>query len=303
MKKTHRIIRDMSLVTVFCAGFVGLIWFANSLQDVPAEEISSEFSQYRVNADEAAKEQDFDVSLQNLRDMVKKDPYDGRAQYRLASTLHSQITSLQRAIIEANSIDVFDIDSESPQEQPKPPSTTPDSSQDPNTENDITDDRIQTLIDQAIHEYQLAKKHIRYRLRSQFQLAVLWVAKGDHDAALDSLEDFVAGGGTIRNGLDQVEQFGTNDEGRPTGLHTHPRFAYLLELEAENRYGQHRYRNFEGSVQSRQRSANSERQLSSWSQSSENLWDDGFWAVLKRLNNDLIAYRIKLVNFIRVLLK
>ena len=290
-------------MTVFCAGFVGLIWFANSLQAVPVEETSSEFSKYRVNADEAAKERDFDVSLQNLRDMVKKDPYDGRAQYRLASTLHSQITSLQRAIIEANSIDVFDIDSESPQEQPKPPSTTPDSSQDPNTENDITDDRIQTLIDQAIHEYQLAKKHIRYRLRSQFQLAVLWVAKGDHDAALDSLEDFVAGGGTIRNGLDQVEQFGTNDESGPTGLHAHPRFAYLLELEAENRYGQRRYRNFEGSVQSRQRSANSERQLSSWSQSSENLWDDGFWEFLKRLNNDLIAYRIKLVNFIRVLLK
>jgi len=95
MKQSHRIIRDVSLVVVFCGGFLALIWFANSLQDTSNAENNSEFSQYRIEADEATQERNIDVSLQNLRSLVAKDPYDGRAQYKLATALFSKIVKVQ----------------------------------------------------------------------------------------------------------------------------------------------------------------------------------------------------------------
>jgi len=92
MKKSLRIVRDVSLVVVFCIGFLGLVWLANFLQDNPDEQTSSEFSDYRVSADKAVQGNDFGATLENLRAMVRNDPYDGRAQYQLASTIFSRVT-------------------------------------------------------------------------------------------------------------------------------------------------------------------------------------------------------------------
>ena len=105
MKKSHRIARDVSLVIAFCVGFLGLIWLANFLQNDSDEQTSSEFSEYRLGADQATRGQDLDVSLKNLRALVKNDPFDGRAQHELASTLFSQIIAEQESIEKTNRIE------------------------------------------------------------------------------------------------------------------------------------------------------------------------------------------------------
>ena len=308
MKQSHRIIRDVSLVVVFCGGFLALIWFANSLQDTSPEETNSEFSQYRIEADTASQERNLDVSLENLRSLVAKDPYDGRAQYRLAMTLFSKIIEAQA-----------DTDSDTPeasdsaQKENSVAQRLPDlqekpaASQDASSNRPAANDDLRPLVDQAIHEYQLAAKHARYRLRSQFQLALLWSAKGDYEAAFDSLDRFVTAGGVTRNGLDQIEQFGqTSFPFVATKLHADPRFIDLVDREFENRITRTGNRGFENNSRP-QRPFNRHRLGSTITR--QNPFptvmrpDTNMWNFLKRLNRDLIPYRIKLVDFIRVLLK
>ena len=305
MKQSHRIIRDVSLVIAFCVGFLALIWFANSLQAPQHEENSSEFSQYRIKADEATQKRNLDVSLQNLRSMVAKDPYDGRAQYRLAETLFSKIidwkveaTTSRR--LEA-SVSTEGEGSAGPQRPLDRLEGTDAASSDPRSTDPVVEDGLRFLIDQAIQEYQLAEKHVRYRLRSQFQLAMLWVVKGEDEVALDNLEKFIAAGGVTRNGLDQIPQFGTTFPIGATKLHVYPRFTDLVNREIDNRIARSNYRGLENSSRPRRRRVppiTKENPFPTVAQA-----DTNFWNFLKRLNRDLIPYRIKLVDFIRVLIK
>ena len=305
MKQSHRIIRDVSLVIAFCGGFLTLIWFANSLQAPQHEETSSEFSQYRVKADEAIQKRNLDVSLQNLRSMVAKDPYDGRAQYTLAQTLFSKI--IERKIEAANSrrreasASTEGESSAGPQRPLDRQGAADIASSGPRSTNPVAEDDLRSLIDQAIQEYQLAEKHVRYRLRSQFQLAVLWVAKGEDEAALDNLEKFVAAGGVTRSGLDQIEQFGMTFPIGATKLHAYPRFTDLVNREIDNRIVRGNYRGLESNSrpQRRRRSPiTKDNPFPTVAQPDTNLWN-----YLERLNRDLIPYRIKLIDFIRVFLK
>lgn len=303
MKQSHRIVRDVSLVIAFCAGFLTLIWFANSLQ-TQHEETSSEFSQYRIKADEATQKRNLDESLQNLRSMVAKDPYDGRAQYRLAETLFSKIIDWKVEAANSRrleaSVSTAGEGSAGPQRPLDRLEGTDAASSDPRSTDPVVED-LRFLIDQAIHEYQLAEKHVRYRLRSQFQLAMLWVVKGEDEAALDNLEKFIAAGGVTRNGLDQIPQFGTTFPVGATKLHACPRFTDLVNREIDNRIARGNYRGFENVSRPRRRRVppiTKENPFPTVAQA-----DTNFWNFLKRLNRDLIPYRIKLVDFIRVFLK
>jgi len=270
MKKSHRIIRDVSLVVVFCAGFLTLIWFANSLQDSPQEETNSEFSRYRVEADEAIQNRNLDASLANLRSLVAKDPYDGRAQYRLAETLFSKTIELQTATAKPSTDETSASgggESSVDQHQQRPP-TAATSPQNSSSTSPLATDSWRLMVDQTIREYQLAEKHVRYRLRSQFQLALLWSLKGDYEAALGSLEKFVAGGGVTRSGLDQIEQFGVSSYPfEATKLHADPRFFDLVNSEFENRIRRSNYRGFENSSQPRR---SFERRRQGWSFDQQN---------------------------------
>ena len=167
------------------------------------------------------------------------------------------------------------------------------------------DDRVRELIDQAIQEYKLAESHPRYRLRSQIQMAVLLATKGKNEAALDNLEKFVAGGGATMRGLDQVEQFGSGlGRSESTMLSSDPRFASILDQEMENRIGRGGRRSYQGRSQ-RERAGHNLPRHSGLSRFAPSLLqpDTDTWNFLKRLNNYLIPYRIKLVNFIRKLLE
>ena len=320
MKTSHRIFRDVSIVIAFCVGFLGLIGLANFLQNDSAEQTSSEFSEYRIGADTAAAGQDLDVSLKNLRALVKNDPYDGRAQYELASVLFSRLVQVQDSITESekaalpNSTDSpneeellaqseTELVDQSDQLRPLVPSTQSSTSstdvQAASSSDTDTDKQVRVLIDQAIQEYQQAEKHARYRLRSQVQLAVLLATKGDDEAAMDNLDKFVNAGGATRRGLDQIQQFGSGlDRSGPTGLHAQQRFLDIIDRERENRIG----RGYRGGLERRSQRTSVDKILSllapSASQPNTSLWD-----FLDRLNNDLIFYRIKLVNFIRELFK
>ena len=283
MKKSHRILRDVSLVIAFCGGFLGLIGLANFLQNDSDQQTSSEFSEYRLGADEAAKGNDLDISLQNLRALIKNDPYDGRAQYELASALYSRVVEAQDSIVETKrteSTELKNLQSSTnsrgtagPDDQ-SPGAAVVEVAQDQKAE-------VAKLVDQAIQEYKLAEKHARYRLRSQIQLAVLLATRGDYEAALDKLENFVNGGGATRRGLDQIEQFSLILQ-EPTKLHSYSRFSLILAMERMNRRG------------------HGGRPRIKWFPSLSQ-YDTGTWNYLERLNRDLIPYRFKLVNFIRKL--
>ena len=136
---------------------------------------------------------------------------------------------------------------------------------------------------------------------------MLWAIKGDDDAALGSLKNFVEGGGFTRFGLDRVEQFGLNDlrsdDQSKLKLHADPRFERLVALEMENRIASGMHRSFEN----RSRTPDYLRSRHSGgdgsSASAMNQPKVGLWNFLQRLNDYLIPYRIKLVNFIRELFK
>jgi len=284
MKKSHRVLRDASIVVVFCVGFLALIVLANFLQNDGEKQTSSEFSEYRLSADKAAEGRDLNVSLQNLRGLIKNDPFDGRAQYELASTLFSQVIESQDAATEASRNE--------PPAQTELPSQSEQASEVPLNDQSAgaspsvaSEAKLTSLIDQAIQEYKLAQEHPRYRSRSQIQLAVLFASKGDHRDALDTLENFVNDGGATRRGLDQIEQLGSSlDRKGPTKLHAYPRFSMILALEQLNRSGK-------GGPPS-----------INWFPNLS-LHDTNTWNFLERLNNDLIPYRIKLVDLISKLLK
>ena len=321
MKKSHRLLRDASLVIVFCVGFLGLIGLANFWRADAAEQTSSEFSEYRLEADKAAEGRDLDVSLENLRALVKNDPFDGRAQHELASILYSRLTELQDAIAEAkqtelsNSTDLLDksepLQAESqnrsghllPATAPPLPSTSTSfsdskaaSASDADAE---ANEQVRVLVDQAIQAYQLAENHVRYRLRSQVQLAILLAIKGDDDAAMDSLEKFVDAGGATRRGLDQIQQFGSGwDRSGPTGLHANDRFLSIVNREHENRRGQSGF----GRLESSSKRLNMAKILGQLAPTAPQQ-NNGLWGFLKRLNNDLVILRIKLVDFVRKLLE
>ena len=302
----------------FCVGFLGLIGLANFLQDDSFEQTSSEFSEYRINADKAAQGQDLDVSLENLRALVKNDPFDGRAQYELASILFSRLIQVQDSIAEAEqaksqgSTDPADTtepstqtDSGDQNDQPRsltpspPPSDSNPDTQTANASDTDANAQVQVLLDQAIHEYNLAKRHARYRQRSQIQLAVLLATKGDDEAAMENLEKFVAGGGATRRGIDQIQQFGSGlDRSGPTGLHASQRFLDIIDRERENRIGRGGGRGFEASSQRMSVSRALSHLVPSASKPSGSMWE-----LLDRLNNDLIILRIKLVDLIRELFK
>ena len=305
MKQSHRIIRDVSLVVAFCAGFLALIWFANSLQAPQDEETSSEFSQYRIKADEAIQKRKLDVSLQNLRSMVAKDPYDGRAQYRLAETLFSKIIERKTEAANSHKREASASTEGKSSVGQQPPLNRQGgenaASSDLRSTNSAAKDDLRLLIDQAILEYQLAEKHVRYRLRSQFQLAMLWVAKGEDEVALDNLEKFVAAGGVTRSGLDQIEQFGMTFPIGATKLHAYPRFTDLVNREIDNRIVRGSYRGLESNSRPQRRRRppiTKDNPFPTVAQPDTNLWN-----YLKRLNRDLIPYRIKLIDLIRVLIK
>ena len=300
MKKSLRIARDVSLVVVFCIGFLGLVWLANFLQNNPDEQTSSEFSDYRVSADKAAQGNDFGATLENLRAMVRNDPYDGRAQYQLASTIFSRVTIDEYVAAESNPDEPpSSLENQNTINQPNALPPAPADAESPQS--------TATLFEQAIYEFQRAEKHPRYRQRSQFHLAVLWAIKGDDDAALGSLKNFVEGGGFTRFGLDRVEQFGLNDlrsdDQSKLKLHADPRFERLVALEMENRIAAGMHRSFEN----RSRTPDYLRSRHSGgdgsSASAMNQPKVGLWNFLQRLNDYLIPYRIKLVNFIRELFK
>ena len=300
MKKSHRILRDAIIVIVFCVGFLGLIGLANFLQHTPAEQTSSEFSEYRLEADQAAQGHDLEASSENLRALIKNDPYDGRAQYELASILYSRVIEAQDLLAESKpnespSSSVQQGQAE-PGSQTEPKDGSEQRSLEPSTASSTSapetasesvaqaqaNDQIQVLIDQAIQEFKLAARHARYRRRSQVQLAMLLATKGDYEAAIDNLEMFVEAGGATRRGLDQIEQFGSGLEtATPTKLHADQRFLKIIEREQENRIGQGNF--------SRQKSK------------SQRL--TGIWKFLDRLNDYLIPLRIKLVNFVSELFK
>ena len=270
MKKSHRILRDVSLVIVFCAGFLGLVGLANFLQNDADEQTSSEFSEYRLGADKAAVGHNLDVSLQNLRALVKNDPYDGRAQFELASTLLLRVVETQDAITESDRKALPD--SSDPQESESRKQTSSPADTQANRDRVA---ELKSLIDEAIQEYKLAERHPRYRSRSRIQLAILQSSKGDYDAALDSLEDFVNDGGATRNGLGNIEQFGSSFlDSKPTKLHAYPRFSLIVVLERQNRGRPVR-----------------------WFKSL-NQRDTGVWNFVQRLNADLVVYRARTERFI-----
>lgn len=284
MKKSHRIIRDVSLVVVFCVGFLGLIGLANFLQDDGQSQTSSEFSEYRLSADKAAEGRDLDVSLQNLRALVKNDPFDGRAQYELASTLFSRAIEFQDAAAEANRNDLS-AQANSPSQSDQSSRRSPNDQSAGTSAAVGSEAELASLIDQAVQEYKLAQKHPRYRSRSQIQLAVLYASQGDYRDALDTLEKFVNDGGATRRGLDQIEQFGSSlDRKGPTHLHAYPQFSIILALERMNRRGS-----------SGPPSINWFPALSKY--------DTNIWNFSQRLNNDLVPYRIKLVDLVGKLFK
>ena len=307
MNKSRRILRDVSIVIIFCVGFLGLIGLANFLQDDSAEQTSSEFSQHRLSADKAAQGHDFEVSLENLRALVENDPFDGRAQYALASTLFTRFTEIQDAIAEANRKELTDADDAPDQVKStdQVSSDTRTNSPSPSANDTQTaqarDAEAKVLLDQAIHEYRLAEEHPRYRLRSQIQLAVLLATKGEYKAALNSLDNFVNEGGATRRGLDQIEEFGSylNRNQGPTKLHAYPKFAEIVERERRNRGNRGHFRRFEN------RGNNSAQPKSQLSANGDPAWSQGpgFWRSLKRLNDYLVTYRIKLVDFVRELFK
>ena len=117
-----------------------------------------------LGADKAAEGHNLDDSLENLRALIKNDPFDGRAQYELASTLFSRVTEAQDVVAlskrsEPAGANNLNGDAENPTESSD---QTNQDDQPPVAANTQTvpaqEPEIEALLDQAIQEYRLGRE-------------------------------------------------------------------------------------------------------------------------------------------------
>lgn len=227
-----RIVRDTGILLAFCGAFYLLTVMVNRLEG-DTDRDDSDFSSTRRKANELLTRKDWGAAEEAFRLLTEKDPYNGYA-WECYSTC---IWEIRRGkIYDFNMLDRTDL-------------TDPAAVQ----QADELSSEIEALNERNKSVLLQLKRFARYRFTALLRLANLECDRGDHQEALDYLEEFVGRGYQTRRGLHLIEQFGsggpphvakfadngfntdlselTNDLGENSRLHVEPRFWDIVRRE------------------------------------------------------------------------
>ncbi len=224
-----RFIRDFALLLGFCGAFYFLTVTMSQLDKEPVG--NSDFSDARKRADISIRNQDWEAASADFQSLTEKDPYNGHAWYKFASSLDNQRNQVYQSLEEA----IVKID-----EAQKSNASTEESEQ-------LADklradhERLSVETKQA---FQRAKEFARYRGNSLLHLAAIESHKGNNVESLDYLSQFVGNGNYTARGLANYTVFGaggpesatseTPDEGLSVRLHAEPEFWKIVDKESHN---------------------------------------------------------------------
>jgi len=210
-----RFFRDTGILLAFCGAFYLLIVLVGRL-DGDSGSDSSEFSPVRKRADKYVAKKDWGSAIKEYEKLIEQDPYNGHAWYRLGSLLLRTRTD---AMFELSSLEEEGAGTRAANDASK---------------------RIENSSARAYEVLSELTRFARYRRDALIQLAILECDRGEHDAALDYLEEFIGRGYSTRRGLDTLIALGEGSENEvwiatrvPSNvrLHQHRRFWGLVRRE------------------------------------------------------------------------
>ena len=224
-----RFIRDFALLLGFCGAFYFLSVMISRLDKEPVS--NSDFSDARKRADISMKKQDWETASADFLSLTEKDPYNGHAWYKFASSLDNQrnqvFQALQEVVVEISEAQ----------------------------ESNASTEEFEQLADQlrADHKrisveakkaFKRAKEFARYRGNSLLHLAAIESYEGNNVESLDYLSQFVGNGNYTHKGLQSYGVFGvggpeqatspTSDEELLVRLHAEPEFWEIVDKESQN---------------------------------------------------------------------
>ena len=224
-----RFLRDFALLFGFCGAFYLLTVMMGRLDKEPPGD--SDFSETRKRADVSMRNQDWKSATADFRSLTRKDPYNGHAWYRCASSLNAQrhqvYQSLQEALAETS--------------QAQESSGLTGESEKLLSELRADLDRISA---EAKDAFKKAKEFARYRGNSLLHLAAIESREGNKAMSLEYLSQFVGNGNYTRRGLESYRDFGVGgpefaNSAAPDGnldvrLHAEPKFWEIVRKESYN---------------------------------------------------------------------
>ena len=183
----RRIIRDAFIMISFCGTFYVSTFMWGKVDEKPPSDTN--FSKARVAADDFVSSRRWERAADRYARMTAEDPYNGFAWYRLGTSYNNVRFESQFAI----------------RKEKKSPSPSS-----PKIER--LNDLVVKYEQLALEAHETARKFLRYRSRSLFQLAVIYSDRAEYEASLECLREFVDGGYRTYHGLDNVTRLG--DGGR-----------------------------------------------------------------------------------------
>lgn len=219
--KIKRVLRDLLVLVAFCGSFLLFIYLVGGL-DGNGDDDSVDFSQNRVVADTAVEKKDWETALANLKAIIDRDPYDGRAQFEYAR-IYYRLRGV--ALVKLSEFAISEVR---------------------NREYRAVEEELKINSQRATEELLKAKDHARYRGRALLWLAVIACDDGDFEAALKYLEEFVDAGNYTPDRLNRYRAFGTGGDAMTgpgqeiqpdTRLHALPKFWEIVRKENANRNG------------------------------------------------------------------
>lgn len=203
-----RFARDSGILIVFCGAFY-LLTLIVGRQDAGLNE--SEFSPARKRADALYQERKWAAASVQFKRLIEQDPYNGRAWNNYSNCLFE----MRREVL-------HELETEQDRESPRTTELLK---------------KVKTADDKVLEGLRRTREFARYRASALLRLAVIETYRGNHDLAMDCLEEYLEGGNVTRHGLWRYREFGTgggyNAPPRRvrTGLHAEPRFWELVEIE------------------------------------------------------------------------
>jgi len=201
----------------------------NRWEKEPADNL--DFSEVRKRADVSMRSRDWPSASADYLALAKKDPYNGHAWYRCASSFNAQrnlvYQSLQGALVDSGE----DQRSNAAVEKSK-------------KQLEDLQEELKRLGEQAKEAFKKSKDFARYRADSLLNLAAIESYEGNNAASLGYLEEFVNNGNYTARGLARYRVFGVSETllDSPTAqetdlqirLHAESRFWKIVRREQRN---------------------------------------------------------------------
>ncbi|MEM7785806.1 MAG: hypothetical protein AAF623_20835 [Planctomycetota bacterium] len=223
----RRLARDTGILIAFCGCFYLLTVIVARL-DGNEDKSLDDFSKTRISADYHVRKKNWEKAANDFLDLVRQDPFNGRAWYMLGMTSYSDgYDKLQQR-------DKIESKRDAGQKLTEVEKTK------------IAQYRElgrQKLV-KAREYFDSAREFARFRIDAIVRMSLIDCEFDELESALDLLDDFVDLGGVTQAGLDRYGQFGSGgtkmvsplaQPDESTRLHKYPKFWEIVRREKDNK--------------------------------------------------------------------